>query len=161
MSRDADIVAYLLGESSPEEGAAVERRMGEDAGFRREVERMRPIVAGLEALPPEIQERLRALPRESEVIEVVMDLGRRPEARFGGGGEEVLLDREIVAQIADQADARDVEIGKGRLVALAPLGHDPADLDPMGQLDLVDPTDQPHHLGQRPHADLLSSARGS
>ena len=49
----------------------------------------------LEALPPEIQERLRALPRESEVIEVVMDLGRRPEARFGGGGEEVLLDREI------------------------------------------------------------------
>jgi len=49
----------------------------------------------LEALPPELIERLRALPPEREVIEVIMDLGRRPEARFGGGGEEVLLDREI------------------------------------------------------------------
>jgi len=49
----------------------------------------------LEALPPEILQRLRALPPEREVIEVIMDLGRRPEARFGGGGEEVLLDREI------------------------------------------------------------------
>ena len=47
------------------------------------------------ALPPEIAERLRGLPPERDLIEVVMDLGRRPEARFGGGGEEVLLDREI------------------------------------------------------------------
>jgi stage III sporulation protein SpoIIIAA len=49
----------------------------------------------LVALPPEIQERIRALPDSEAVIEVVMDLGRRPEARFGGGGEVVLLDREI------------------------------------------------------------------
>ncbi len=49
----------------------------------------------LVSLPPEIQARLRELPRERDVIEVVMDLGRRPEARFGGGGEEVLLEREI------------------------------------------------------------------
>ncbi|MDQ3554682.1 MAG: hypothetical protein M3395_09790, partial [Chloroflexota bacterium] len=49
----------------------------------------------LAALPPEILQRLRALPPDREVIEVIMDLGRRPEARFGGGGEEVLLDREI------------------------------------------------------------------
>ena len=33
--------------------------------------------------------------RSAIVIEVVMDLGRRPEARFGGGGEEVLSEREI------------------------------------------------------------------
>ncbi|MBA3797418.1 MAG: hypothetical protein H0X20_09335, partial [Chloroflexi bacterium] len=39
----------------------------------------------LAALPPEILQRLRALPPEREVIEVIMDLGRRPEARFGGG----------------------------------------------------------------------------
>ena len=38
---------------------------------------------------------MRALPQVDTVIEVVMDLGRKPEARFGGGGEEVLLDREI------------------------------------------------------------------
>ncbi|HVM30097.1 MAG TPA: R3H domain-containing nucleic acid-binding protein [Candidatus Limnocylindrales bacterium] len=49
----------------------------------------------LSALPPEICERLRALPPERDLIEVIMDLGRRPEARFGGGGEEVLLEREI------------------------------------------------------------------
>jgi len=49
----------------------------------------------LATLPPEIGERIRALPAVSDVIEVVMDLGRRPEARFGAGGEVVLLEREI------------------------------------------------------------------
>jgi stage III sporulation protein SpoIIIAA len=53
------------------------------------------LAALLSALPPEIVERLRGLPPERDLIEVVMDLGRRPEARFGGGGEEVLLEREI------------------------------------------------------------------
>ncbi len=48
----------------------------------------------LAALPPQIGDRMRALPQASSVIEVVMDLGRKPEARFGGGGEEVRLDRE-------------------------------------------------------------------
>jgi stage III sporulation protein SpoIIIAA len=47
------------------------------------------------ALPPLIVERFHTLPREKEVIEIVMDLGRRPESRFAGGGEEELLDREI------------------------------------------------------------------
>ena len=42
----------------------------------------------LAALPPEIGERMRALPQVATIIEVVMDLGRRPEARFRGGGEE-------------------------------------------------------------------------
>ena len=37
--------------------------------------------------PSEIGERVRALPNVTDVIEVVMDLGRRPEARFGAGGE--------------------------------------------------------------------------
>ena len=49
----------------------------------------------LVALPPEIAERVRSLPADRDLIEVVMDLGRKPEARFGGGGEEVLLEREI------------------------------------------------------------------
>ncbi len=49
----------------------------------------------LDALPAEISARVRAIPAERDVIEIVMDLGRRPEARFGGGGEEVLLEREI------------------------------------------------------------------
>ncbi|MFV2063094.1 MAG: R3H domain-containing nucleic acid-binding protein [Chloroflexota bacterium] len=49
----------------------------------------------LATLPPGIGESMRALPQMSSLIEVVMDLGRRPEARFSGGGEEFLLDREI------------------------------------------------------------------
>ncbi|HEX8026589.1 MAG TPA: R3H domain-containing nucleic acid-binding protein [Candidatus Limnocylindrales bacterium] len=48
----------------------------------------------LEALPPEIVSAIGALPNREDVIEVVMDLGRRPEARFPEG-EVALLDREI------------------------------------------------------------------
>src|SRR5690606_33406132 len=36
----------------------------------------------MEALPPEICERLRELSNRTDLLEVVMDLGRRPEARF-------------------------------------------------------------------------------
>jgi len=46
------------------------------------------------ALPAEIVARLRSFADRSDLLEVVMDLGRRPEARFADG-EEVLLDREI------------------------------------------------------------------
>ncbi len=52
----------------------------------------------LVALPPEIAKRIRSLPPERDMIEVVMDLGRPPEARFGGGGEEMLLDREVTEE---------------------------------------------------------------
>jgi stage III sporulation protein SpoIIIAA len=48
----------------------------------------------LAALPPEIVAAVKALPDREGVIEVVMDLGRRPEARFPDG-EVTLLDREI------------------------------------------------------------------
>jgi len=46
------------------------------------------------SLPTEIVERLRSFADRSDLLEVVMDLGRRPEARFVHG-EEILLDREI------------------------------------------------------------------
>ena len=48
----------------------------------------------MEALPPEICDRLRGVANRTDLLEVVMDLGRRPEARFTTG-EEDLLDREI------------------------------------------------------------------
>ena len=47
------------------------------------------------ALPPEIVDAVHALPERLSLIEVVMDLGRRPEARFPDS-EVGLLDREIV-----------------------------------------------------------------
>ena len=48
----------------------------------------------LQALPTEIVDRLRSFADRSDLLEVVMDLGRRPEARFTHGEEE-LLDREV------------------------------------------------------------------
>jgi len=58
----------------------------------------------LEALPPEIVARLRGFANRADLLEVVLDLGRRPEARFTHG-EEVLLEREIVeADIAHVID---------------------------------------------------------
>jgi stage III sporulation protein SpoIIIAA len=51
--------------------------------------------AMLSSLPPEIVDAVHALPDREELIEVVMDLGRRPEGRFPDS-EVALLDREIV-----------------------------------------------------------------
>ena len=49
----------------------------------------------LAALPPEIVAAVNALPDRETLIEVVLDLGRRPEARYPAS-EVTLLDREIV-----------------------------------------------------------------
>jgi len=48
----------------------------------------------LEALPPEIVAAIHALENRQALIEVVMDLGRRPEARYPEG-EATLLEREV------------------------------------------------------------------
>jgi len=48
----------------------------------------------LAALPPEVVDAVHALPDQTTLIEVVLDLGRRPEARFPNS-EVILLDREI------------------------------------------------------------------
>jgi stage III sporulation protein SpoIIIAA len=48
----------------------------------------------LAALPPEIVDAIHALPDRAEIIEVVLDLGRSPEARFPNS-EVTLLEREI------------------------------------------------------------------
>ena len=52
----------------------------------------------LAALPPEVVEAVHRLPERVALIEVVLDLGRRPEARFPDS-EVTLLEREI-----DEAD---------------------------------------------------------
>ncbi len=88
---------------SAEEPKPVEQAMTASIPSAGRLERVRPVhreatddlEALLDALPPEIGARMRALEQVSSVIEVVMDLGRKPEARFGSGGEEVLLEREI------------------------------------------------------------------
>jgi stage III sporulation protein SpoIIIAA len=48
----------------------------------------------LNSLPPDVLKAVQALTDPSNLIEIVMDLGRRPEARFTDG-EQTLLEREI------------------------------------------------------------------
>ena len=50
----------------------------------------------LDALPSELGSRVRALPSLDGLLEIVMDLGRLPEARFAGR-EERLSEREVSA----------------------------------------------------------------
>jgi len=58
----------------------------------------------LSALPPEIVDAVHALPDRVDLIEVVLDLGRRPEARFPNS-EVTLLHREVgEADIAHVVD---------------------------------------------------------
>jgi stage III sporulation protein SpoIIIAA len=51
----------------------------------------------LDALPPDLCLRVRALADLGGLLEIVMDLGRTPEARFAGR-EEQLSDREVTAE---------------------------------------------------------------
>jgi len=51
----------------------------------------------LDVIPPDIAEALRGRPDNYELLEVVMDLGRRPQARYPGR-EVVLSEREVTHQ---------------------------------------------------------------
>ena len=66
--------------------------MGSDDRQRESIDDLDALLA---SLPPEIVAAVHALPDRLSLIEVVMDLGRRPEARFPDS-EVTLLDREIV-----------------------------------------------------------------
>jgi stage III sporulation protein SpoIIIAA len=62
----------------------------------------------MQALPVEIVERVRTFANRADLLEIVMDLGRRPEARFTHG-EELLLEREVaesdIAYVIDHIGA--------------------------------------------------------
>ena len=51
----------------------------------------------LDALPPDVGHRIRSLDNLDGLLEIVMDLGRIPEARFAGR-EEALSHREVTAE---------------------------------------------------------------
>ena len=51
----------------------------------------------LRGLPPDLAQRVRALDGLEGLLEIVMDLGRLPEARFAGR-EEYLSQREVSAE---------------------------------------------------------------
>jgi len=50
----------------------------------------------IDVLPPRVAESLRSRPNNFELLEIVLDLGRRPEARYPG--EEVILSEQEVTQ---------------------------------------------------------------
>jgi Anti-sigma-K factor rskA, C-terminal len=55
MSGHGDLISsYLLGELDAAAASAFERRLAEDSALREEVERLRPLVGELEALPDEV-----------------------------------------------------------------------------------------------------------
>ncbi len=66
--------------------------MGSDDRQRESIDDLDALLA---SLPPEIVAAVHGLPDRTSLIEVVMDLGRGPEARFPDS-EVTLLDREIV-----------------------------------------------------------------
>jgi stage III sporulation protein SpoIIIAA len=73
-------------------------------GSRDQRETMDDLDVLLAALPPEIVDAIHALPDRETLIEVVLDLGRRPEARYPSS-EVTLLEREVVeADIAYVVD---------------------------------------------------------
>ncbi|HVG98356.1 MAG TPA: AAA family ATPase, partial [Chloroflexota bacterium] len=59
----------------------------------------------LSALPARIREPLDTLEPRGELLEIVMDLGREPEARFAGR-EELLSEQEVTAADLDYVVAR-------------------------------------------------------
>jgi stage III sporulation protein SpoIIIAA len=81
-----------------EAGRAVQQHGGDAVANDGGRESMDDLDLLLSALPEEVVAAVHALPDSSTLIEVVMDLGRRPEARFPNS-EVTLLDREI-----DEAD---------------------------------------------------------
>jgi stage III sporulation protein SpoIIIAA len=62
----------------------------------------------MQALPVEIVDSVRTFANRADLLEIVMDLGRRPEARFTHG-EELLLEREVaesdIAYVIDHIGA--------------------------------------------------------
>ncbi|XP_078441632.1 P-loop containing nucleoside triphosphate hydrolases superfamily protein isoform X2 [Wolffia australiana] len=70
------------------------------------------IHALLEILPKDVQEKLRNEPRRAQLLEVVLDLGRRPEARFlGESGGQYLREREITLDELEEAQNSVGEFG--------------------------------------------------
>jgi anti-sigma-K factor RskA len=80
-----DVSDYLLGELPPEDVLEAERLMREDPEFREQVERLRPVVARLDDLPPAAWE-----PLEPPPLRAPQEAGGREPASERRAG---LLDR--------------------------------------------------------------------
>ena len=59
----------------------------------------------LEVMPPRVRETIDGHPRKADLIEIVLDLGRRPEVRFPLSGEDIASEpvgREDLAYVLER-----------------------------------------------------------
>jgi len=80
---------------SNERNAAASESRPSGSEEAREVEVTDDLDALLDSLPPQLQAQLRQHSARDRLIEVVMDLGRPPEARFEGGEVEALSEAPV------------------------------------------------------------------
>jgi stage III sporulation protein SpoIIIAA len=76
----------------------------------------------LAVLPPRLAERLRAAPSNADLLEVVLDLGRRPEARYPGR-DLVLDETDVTDDDLDHVVARVGEFGADNRAGIARTLH--------------------------------------
>ncbi len=76
----------------------------------------------LAVLPPEITSRLREIDRNGDLIEIILDLGRYPEARFIDQDVQ-LLDREITDEDIGHVDQRIGEFTEDNRAGIARTLH--------------------------------------
>lgn len=107
-SRKSSRIGLIVASSSGADGDSP----GPDEEFEQCVTQDGAIVvcddldALLRVLPVDVRDNLLTHPRRSELLEVVLDLGRRPEARFlGDGGGEFLRSEEITREDLDSAQS--------------------------------------------------------
>jgi anti-sigma-K factor RskA len=120
-----DPTAYLLGELEPAEAAAFERAMASDAKLRAEVERLRPVVTRLEALPAEAWEGAEPPPLALPALAGEAARPRRPRR---------LVLRPLVAA-AGAIVLLAVGIGLGAWIDRDPAPSAQLALRPVGDLD--------------------------
>ena len=78
----------------------------------------------LQCLPPDVRKPLSGHPQRAQLLEIVMDLGRRPEARFlGQAGGEFLMDRDITSEDLEAAERALGEFGGDNRAGIANTLH--------------------------------------
>ncbi len=132
MSSRVEPIDFLLGELSQDGRIEAERRVREDAVFRSEVERLRPITAHLDALPQEAWDPARPPPlrhpgragsaeRRPGILERLFGSISIPAPALAAAAIAlVIVGGFIGARIADDGGSK----ADGREIGLAALGDD-------------------------------------
>jgi stage III sporulation protein SpoIIIAA len=111
----------------------------------------------LEVLPPTIAQSVREGSREDELLEVVLDLGRRPEARFIHH-ELQLSQKEVSQGEVDFVVSRISEFDGDNRAGIERTLHRISDL-PCGSGRIRDGRHRPGHCGVRQECPITGASR--